>query len=65
MLKPVVHPANLQDRDGALLVLDRRCLSLFPFLTTVFADGAYSGQKLARALAGSSCQITVVKRTDD
>ncbi len=35
-----VHPANVQDRDGALLVLDRHTRRLFPFLEAIFADGA-------------------------
>ena len=32
MLSAVVHPANLQDRDGAVLVLDEHTRRLFPFL---------------------------------
>jgi hypothetical protein len=34
----VVHPADVQDRDGAPLVLDRRTRRLFPFVKRVFAD---------------------------
>ncbi len=40
ILNAVVYPACLQDRDGALLVLDRQTRRLFPFLETIFADGA-------------------------
>ncbi len=50
ILAIAVHPADLQDRDGALLVLNRHTRRLFPFLETIFADGAYGGQKLRRAL---------------
>ncbi len=50
ILNAVVHPADIQDRDGAPLVLDNRTRRLFPFLETIFADGAYGGQKLRRAM---------------
>ena len=58
----MVHPANLQDRDGAVLVLDARTRRLFPFLEKIFADSAYGGPKLRRAIAGSGWEIEVVKR---
>lgn len=64
MLNAVVHPAGLQDRDGAVLVLDRRTRRLFPFLETIFADGAYGGRKLRKAMAGAAWTIEVVKRSD-
>jgi len=64
ILSVVVHPANLQDRDGALLVLDRRTRRLFPFLETIFADGAYGGPKLHRTMADAAWRIQVVKRSD-
>ncbi len=46
ILAIAVHPADLQDRDGALLVLNRRTRRMFPFLLVIFADGAYRGDKL-------------------
>lgn len=64
ILNAVVHPADIQDRDGAPLVLDSRTRGLFPFLETIFADGAYGGQKLRRAMAGAAWKIEVVKRSD-
>ena len=64
MLNVVVHAADLQDRDGAVLVLDRRTRRLFPFLETIFADGAYGGEKLRKAMAGAAWTIEVVKRCD-
>jgi transposase len=64
ILNALVHPADIQDRDGALLVLDRRTRRLFPFLETIFADGAYGGEKLRTALAGAAWTIEVVKRSD-
>jgi len=65
MLTAVVHPANLQDRDGAVLVLDERTRRRFPFLETIFADSAYGGPKLAKAMAGAAWTIEVVKRPKD
>jgi hypothetical protein len=38
----VVHPACVQDRDGAYALL-RRSRRLFPFVETIFADGGYQG----------------------
>jgi transposase len=59
-----VHPANVQDRDGApdLLASVR---SLYPWLRHVFADGGYAGEKLKGALEGlGNWAIEIVKRSD-
>ncbi len=58
-----MHAADLQDRDGAVLVLNRQTRRLFPFLETIFADGAYGGQKLRRAMADAAWRIELVKRS--
>ena len=60
----VVHPADIQDRDGAPLVLsDARFL--YPWLRHVFADGGYGGAKLAAALDKiGRWTIEIVKRAD-
>jgi hypothetical protein len=34
----VVHPANVQERDGGILVL-ATLFGLYPFLKKLFADG--------------------------
>src|SRR4030088_3488991 len=39
LLNFVVHPADIQDRDGAFHLL-RRARRLFPFIERIFADGA-------------------------
>lgn len=60
----IVHPANVQDRDGApdLLASIR---SAFPWLRHVFADGAYAGDKLKSALEGiGEWTIEIIKRSD-
>jgi putative transposase len=47
-LKLHVHPANIQDRDGAVPLL-RASRRSFPFLARAFADSAYAGPRVARA----------------
>ena len=46
----VVHPADIQDRDGAGLVI-AAVHNLFPWLRHLFADSAYAGDKLINKLA--------------
>jgi hypothetical protein len=60
----VVHAASIQDRDGALLVLNRQARALFPFLERIFADGACRGGKLSKAMAGAPWKIEVVTRPE-
>ncbi len=65
MVGLVVHPANIQDRDGAvpLLMSIRR---FYPFLRHVFADGGYAGDKLKQALKGKgNWTIEIVRRCDN
>jgi transposase len=60
----VVHPACVQDRDGAYLLL-RRSRRLFPFVETIFADGGYQGPKMTTALAKTGTwKLEIVKRTE-
>jgi len=65
LLSVAVHPANIQDRDGAALVLDERTRALWPFIVKIFADAGYQGPRAALAAANSgSWVIEVVKRTE-
>lgn len=64
LLVAVVHGANIQDRDGALRVF-KAMGKLFPSLKTVFADAAYSGEKLRSALQPlGPWKIEIIKRSD-
>ena len=59
-----VHPADVQDRDGApgLLASIR---SLYPWLRHVFADGGYAGEKLRNAMTDfGSWTFEIIKRSD-
>jgi transposase len=65
LLNVVVHPADVQDRDGARLVLDRRTRRLFPFIERIFADAGYQGAKTAAAIAKTgSWKLEIVKRNE-
>jgi transposase len=64
LVAAVVHQADIQDRDGAPLVL-ASARYLYPWLRHVFADGAYSGAKLDTALEKiGRWTIEVIKRSD-
>jgi transposase len=64
LVKAVVHPADVQDGDGAPLVL-KAARWLYPWLRHVFADGGYAGEKLAQAMLGhGNWTLEIVKRSD-
>src|SRR5579859_7900673 len=65
LLHAIVHPADVQDRDGGVLVM-ATLFGMFPFLKTLFADSGYQGPKFAKALAKvlPHLDIEVVKRSD-
>ena len=64
LLAVVVHPANIQDRDGAKLVL-AKLLGRFPRLQVTWADAAYAGRLVAWALVTGSWVLKVVRRRPD
>lgn len=49
LLHAIVHPANIQDRDGGILLL-AALGERFPLLAKLFADGAYRGPQFRQAL---------------
>ncbi len=55
------HPASIQDRDGGgpLLRVSRR---VFPFIQRVFADGGYSGERVAKATV---IAVEIVRKNPD
>jgi transposase len=59
-----VHPADVQDRDGAFQLL-RRARRTFPFIERIFADGGYAGPKMALvAWRTGTWRLQIVKRSD-
>jgi putative transposase len=60
----VVHPGDVQDRDGAKLVLEGLA-DRFPRLKRIWADGAYAGKLVDWAKDLGQWVLEIVKRTDD
>ena len=60
----VVHAANIQDRDGAKLVLSKLTEGL-PRLKLIWADGGYAGKLLDWVGTTLHCVLEIVKRSDD
>jgi|TARA_B100001971_G_C18060290_1_gene467558 putative transposase len=61
LLAVAVHPANIQDRDGAKLVL-QRLLGRFPRLERIWADGAYAGKLVEWARHSGGWKLELVRR---
>jgi transposase len=60
----VVHPADIQDRDGGSLAL-ASIRSLYPWLRHIFADGGYAGDQLRAALKRMGrWKVEIIKRSD-
>jgi len=60
-----VHPADVQDRDGAVLVIEA-VHQWFPWLRHLFADSVYNGPNLREAVAKfGKWTIEIVKRAAD
>jgi len=62
LLHAIVHPADIQDRDGGVLVM-ATLFGMFPFLKMLFADSGYQGPKFAKALA-KFCRISTLKSSN-
>lgn len=60
----IVHTANIQDRDGAKLVLEQ-VKDSFPRLKLIWADAGYSGQLVDWVNSVCGWILQIVKRSDD
>jgi transposase len=65
MLHAIVHAADIQERDGGLMLM-ATLFGMYPFLLKLYADGGYQGPQFRRAMRTVMRQIDVeiVKRTD-
>ena len=64
LLAVMVHPASVQDRDGAEPLL-RQARRLFPFVERIIGDAGYGGPKMAAAVARTGTwKIEIVRRCD-
>lgn len=64
ILAVVVHAADIQDRDGARLVL-QLLNDKFHRLKLIWADGGYAGQLIEWVKQTINCVLEIVKRSDD
>jgi transposase len=65
LLHAIVHPADVQDRDGGILLL-ATLYGMYPFLKKLLADAAYQGPKFNNALAKilPHLEAEIIKRSD-
>jgi putative transposase len=63
LLRCVVHPADVQDRDGAKLVL-KGLSERFPRLKRIWADGGYAGQLVEQAKDWGKWVLEIVKKAE-
>lgn len=61
----IVHAADIQDRDGGVLLM-ATLFGLFPFLRKLYADGGYQGPAFRTALRRvlQRIDVEIVKRSD-
>src|SRR3974390_1703190 len=65
LLHAIVHPADIQDRDGGVLLLST-LFGMYPFLKKLFADAGYQGPLFANAMAEilPELLVDIGKRSD-
>lgn len=64
LIAVVVHAANIQDRDGAKLVI-AKLKDVCPRLELIWADGGYAGKLIEWVKEFGSWVLEIVKRCDD
>jgi len=60
----VVHTANIQDRDGAKLLLEK-AKGKFPRLQLIWADGGYAGKLIDWVQQNYGWVLEIIKRNTD
>lgn len=63
LLMVMVLPANIQDRDGARLLL-KKALAVHGRIRRIWADGGYAGKLVAWTQRLFGCVLDIVKRSD-
>ncbi len=65
MLHAIVHAADIQDRDGGVLVM-ATLFGMYPFLLKLYADAGYQGPRFQSALLHvvRHVNVEIVKRSD-
>lgn len=64
-MQAVVHAADVQDRDGGVLLM-ASLFGLYPFLLKLYADSGYQGPKFQEGLKRvcRAVDVEIVKRSD-
>ena len=65
LLHAIVHAADIQDRDGGVLVMATP-FGMYPFLLKLYADGDYQGPQFQDGLRAvvRKIDVQIVKRSD-
>ena len=65
LMQAIVHAADIQDRDGGVLLMGT-LFGLYPFLLKLYADTGYQGPKFQDGLKAACRQINleIVRRFD-
>lgn len=62
LLKAVVHPANIQDRDGGRLLVGSLTLADWPRLQKIWADAGYRGRFEDWVMERTGWSIEIVEK---
>lgn len=64
-MQAIIHAADVQDRDGGVVLL-ASLFGLYPFLLKLFADGGYQGAQFQHGLRKvlAKLELQIVKRSD-
>ena len=64
-MQAMVHAADIQDRDGGVLVM-ATLFGLYPFLLKLYADAGYQGPKFQKGLLRvcRAVNVEIVRRCD-
>src|SRR4051812_10048154 len=65
LLQAIVHAADIQDREGGVLLM-ATLFGLYPFLLKLYADGGYQGPQFQGGLRRimRHVDVAIVKRSD-
>lgn len=64
-MQAIVHAADIQDRDGGVMLV-AAMFGLYPFLLKLYADGGYQGPRFQSGVADvcKTINVEIVKRSD-
>ena len=64
-MEALVHAADIQDRDGGVLLM-ATLFGMYPFLLKLYADAGYQGSKFQHGLAQicRAVNVEIVRRCD-